>query len=62
MQPTVIGMFVGILLGLAWVLTDFPHMLVVAFLGAIGYVVMRFGPDVDWSQFTGESERRPPRQ
>jgi hypothetical protein len=40
MQPTVVGLFTGLLLGIALVIGDFADMLVVAFLGAIGFLVM----------------------
>lgn len=41
MQPTVVGLFTGLLLGLVLVVGDFGDMLVVAFCGAVGYVVMK---------------------
>lgn len=41
MQPTVVGLFTGLLLGLTLVLTDLGDMLVVALCGAVGYVVMK---------------------
>lgn len=41
MQPTVVGLFTGLLLGIALVIGDFSDMLVVAFFGAVGYVVMK---------------------
>lgn len=41
MKPTVVGLFTGLVLGLVLVLTDFGDMLLVAFFGAIGYVVMK---------------------
>jgi hypothetical protein len=37
----VVGLFTGLVLGLVLVLTDFGDMLLVAFFGAIGYVVMK---------------------
>ena len=41
MQPTVVGLFVGLLLGLALAFDGFGSMLIVAFCGAVGYVVMK---------------------
>lgn len=41
MQPTVVGLFTGLLLGIALIVGDFSDMLVVALFGAIGYVVMK---------------------
>jgi hypothetical protein len=40
MQPTVVGLFTGLLLGIALVVGDFSDMLLVAFFGALGYLVM----------------------
>ncbi len=41
MQPTVIGLFVGLILGLTWSLQGFGEMVGVALAGAIGFVVMK---------------------
>lgn len=41
MQPTVVGLFTGLVLGVVLVTRDFGDMLVVAFFGALGYVVMK---------------------
>lgn len=41
MQPTVVGLFTGLLLGVVFVAGDFADMIVVAFFGAVGYVVMK---------------------
>ena len=41
MQPTIVGLFVGLLLGLALAFAGFGSMLIVAFCGAVGYVVMK---------------------
>jgi hypothetical protein len=41
MQPTIVGLFVGLLLGLALAFDGFGSMLIVAFCGAVGYVVMK---------------------
>lgn len=59
MQPTVVGLFVGLLLGLALAFGDFGRMLVVAFCGAIGYVVMKVVQgELDLSQYIGGANRR----
>ena len=39
MQPSVIGLFVGLILGLMLELDGFGAMVVVALIGAIGFVV-----------------------
>lgn len=41
MQRSVIGLFVGLILGLAWSLQGFGEMLGVALAGAVGFVVMK---------------------
>lgn len=59
MQPTVVGLFVGLVLGLALAFGDFGDMLVVAFCGAVGYVVMKVVQgELDISQYLGGSSRR----
>jgi hypothetical protein len=60
MQTTTVGLFVGLLLGLALVLTGFGEMLVVALFGIIGYIVGRvLTGNLDLSQILG-AQRRPP--
>jgi hypothetical protein len=39
MPPTVVGLFTGLLLGLAWVVAGFGAFLGVAALGALGFLV-----------------------
>ena len=41
MDAPVIGLFVGLLLGIALVVSSFPEMLLVALFGAIGYLVVK---------------------
>lgn len=41
MQSTVVGLFTGLFLGIVLVLGDFSDMLVVAFFGGLGFVVMK---------------------
>lgn len=61
MQPGIVGLFVGLLLGLALILQGFAEMLVVALFGVIGYVVARVARgELDLSQFfSGQAQRRP---
>lgn len=59
MQPTVVGMFTGLVLGLVLVLRDFGDMLVVALFGALGYVVMKVVEgELDLGQLVERSRRR----
>ncbi len=59
MQSTTIGLFAGLLLGLALVLGNFGDMLIVALFGAIGVVVMKvIEGDLDLSQLTNQQRRR----
>jgi hypothetical protein len=61
MQPSVVGLFVGLLLGLALAFEDFGAMLVVAFCGAVGYLVMKVVEgEIDLSQYLGGQNRRRP--
>jgi hypothetical protein len=41
MAPTVTGLFVGLILGLALIVGNFGEMLIVALFGAIGFVIMK---------------------
>ena len=61
MQPTVVGLFVGLLLGLALAFEGFGAMLIVAFCGAVGYIVMKVVEgELDLSQYlSGQNRRRP---
>lgn len=59
MQPTVVGLFTGLLLGLVLVLSDFGDMLVVAFCGAVGYVVMKVVEgELDLGEIVERTRRR----
>ncbi len=61
MQPTVVGLFVGLLLGLALAFGGFGAMLIVAFCGAVGYIVMKVVEgEIDLTQYlSGQNRRRP---
>ena len=39
MHLTIVGLFVGLLLGLAWATTGFSGFLITGVLGAVGFVV-----------------------
>ncbi len=53
-----LGLFVGLVLGLALVFGSFGDMLVVALLGAIGFVVEKVAHgDIDISQYVGGRQR-----
>ncbi len=58
MQPTIVGLFVGLLLGLALAFDGFGSMLIVAFCGAIGYVVMKVVQgEIDLTPYLGGRNR-----
>jgi hypothetical protein len=58
MQPTVVGLFVGLLLGLALAFDGFGSMLIVAFCGAVGYVVMKVVQgEIDLTPYLGGGPR-----
>jgi len=58
-QRTHVGIFVGLLLGLALVLTSFGEMLIVALGGIIGWVVMRtIEGDLDLGDLINRNQRR----
>jgi hypothetical protein len=58
-QTPVIGLFVGLILGLALVLESFGEMLVVAFFGALGFLAMKvIEGDIDVTDYLGGRNRR----
>jgi len=58
-QRSHVGLFVGLLLGLALVLTSFGEMLIVALGGLIGWVVMRvLEGDLDLGDLLNRNQRR----
>lgn len=58
MQPTVVGLFVGLILGLALAFDGFGSMLIVAFCGAVGYVVMKVVQgEIDLTPYLGGADR-----
>ena len=59
MQPTVVGLFVGLLLGLALVLEGFGEMLIVALCGAVGFLVMKVVEgEIDVTDYLGGRNRK----
>jgi hypothetical protein len=61
MQPTVVGLFTGLLLGIALIIGDFSDMLVVAFFGAVGYVVMKIVEgEIDLGEMIDRNRRTRP--
>lgn len=59
MQPTVVGLFVGLILGLALAFDGFGAMLIVAFCGAAGFVVMKVVQgEIDLTPYLGGGDRR----
>ncbi len=59
MQPSVVGLFVGLLLGLALAFDGFGSMLIVAFCGAVGYVVMKVVQgEIDLTPYLGGGANR----
>ncbi|MDP8937944.1 MAG: hypothetical protein M3O23_09505 [Actinomycetota bacterium] len=61
MQPTVVGLFVGLFLGLALAFEGFGAMLIVAFCGAVGFIVMKVVEgEIDLTPYlSGQNRRRP---
>ena len=54
MPPSVVGLFTGLLLGIAWVVAGFGAFLGVAALGAVGYLVGRaVAGQLDLSRYIG---------
>ena len=58
MQPTIVGLFVGLLLGMALAFDGFGSMLIVAFCGAVGYVIMKVVQgEIDLTPYLGGGGR-----
>lgn len=54
MKTTTVGLFVGLILGLALALDGFGAMIIVAFLGAVGHVVAKvIEGEIDVSHYVG---------
>ena len=60
MPPTVVGLFTGLLLGLAWVVAGFGAFLAVAALGALGFLVGKVvSGQLDLTPYLGGGRRGP---
>ncbi|HVM04006.1 MAG TPA: hypothetical protein VM242_02435 [Acidimicrobiales bacterium] len=61
LQRSTVGLFVGLVLGLALAFEGFGAMLIVAFCGALGFVVVKVVEgEIDVTEYINGS-RRPPR-
>jgi len=61
MQPTVVGLFVGLILGLALAFEGFGAMLIVAFCGAAGFIVVKVVQgEIDLTPYIGGDHRPAP--
>lgn len=60
MQTTTVGLFVGLILGLALALDGFGSMLIVGFVGVVGYLTAKvLNGEIDLSEYVGgDSVRR----
>ena len=55
MQTTTVGLFVGLILGLALVLQGFGAMLIVGFVGALGFLTAQvLTGEIDLSDYLGD--------
>jgi hypothetical protein len=58
MTPTVVGLFVGLFLGLALAFGGFGDMLIVAFIGTLGYLVAKvLVGELDVTEYLGGRDR-----
>ncbi|MFP3713387.1 hypothetical protein [Puerhibacterium sp. TATVAM-FAB25] len=58
MSPTIVGLFTGLLLGLAWVIGGFDAFVGTALLGAVGFVVGKVvAGQLDLTRYLGGSRR-----
>jgi hypothetical protein len=59
MDRTTVGLFVGLILGLALVIEGFGAMLIVAFFGALGFLAARaINGELDLSDYIGDPSAR----
>lgn len=60
MPPTVVGLFTGLLLGIAWVVGGFAAFVGVAVLGAVGFLIGKaVSGELDLLPYLGGSRRSP---
>lgn len=58
-QTTIVGLFVGLILGLALVLEGFLAMLGVAFFGALGFLTMKVVEgEIDLTDYLGGRKKK----
>jgi hypothetical protein len=58
-QTTIVGLFVGLILGLALVLEGFLAMLGVAFFGALGFLAMKVVEgEIDLTDYLGGRNKK----
>ena len=58
MQPPIIGLFVGLILGLALAFEGFDDMVIVAIVGALGYFGVKVVQgDIDLTDYLGGRRR-----
>lgn len=61
MSPTIVGLFTGLLLGLAWAIGGFPAFVGTGVLAVIGFVVGKVvDGQLDLTQYLGGSGRKAP--
>ena len=60
MSTSTIGLFTGLIIGLAWMWGGFDDAIVVAFFGVIGWFVARLVErgDIDLGDYLGGGDRR----
>lgn len=60
MPPTTVGLFTGLLLGLAWVVGGFEAFVGTAVLGLVGFVVGKvISGELDLTRYLGGAGRGP---
>jgi hypothetical protein len=58
MSPTIVGLFTGLLLGLAWVIGGFDAFVGTALLGLVGFLVGKVAAgQLDLTRYLGGSRR-----
>ena len=59
MRSSTVALFVGLILGLAYILTDFGEMLVVAAFGVVAFVIGKvIEGEIDLSGYIGGGRRQ----
>jgi len=58
MPPSIVGLFAGLLLGLAWVISGFDAFLGTALLGAVGFLIGKVAAgQLDLTRYLGGGSR-----